>query len=311
MTRTVVISDLHIGAHDRQSVVEQPAVRKRLLEALTPGDRLVLLGDTVEMARPGHERAVTVAAPILRELGERIGPHGRIVLLPGNHDHALIANWTRKQGERLQREALVPADASPALAVVVRELGVAGAPVEVRYPGVWLGDGIWATHGHYSGSLGRRYVGATPYDYERHGVPGLSRVAMLLRPWMAPLTSAVLDRQIQARALASIGQMSVALGVDADYLIFGHVHRLGPMPGDDPVVWAGPGGRPRLLNTGSWRFDPLLLNRATQSHRFWPGGAVVIDDGAPPRAVSLLAELPAAELVPGHRRRVLGDAAAA
>lgn len=172
MGRTVVISDLHIGARDRQSVVEQPAVRKRLLEALTPGDTLVLLGDTVELARPGHERSVTVAAPILRELGERIGADGRIVLLPGNHDHALIADWARRQGTGLQREALVPADASQALSQVVQALGAAGAPVEVRYPGVWLGDGTWATHGHYSGSLGRRYLGATPYDYERRAVPG-------------------------------------------------------------------------------------------------------------------------------------------
>src|ERR1700761_7182326 len=154
MPRTVVISDLHIGARDNQSVVKQPLVLERLLHALTPGDTLVLFGDTVELARPGRDRAMEIAAPILRELGGRIGPYGRIVLLPGNHDHALITDWAREQGSKLAREGLVPADASPALARVVRELGVAGAPVEVRYPGVWLSDRIWATHGHYMGSLG-------------------------------------------------------------------------------------------------------------------------------------------------------------
>jgi UDP-2,3-diacylglucosamine pyrophosphatase LpxH len=291
MPRTVVISDLHIGAPDGHSIVERPAVRARLLEALTPGDTLVLLGDTVELARAGRERAIDVAAPILRELGDQIGPHGRIVLVPGNHDHALISEWARRQGRGLGREALVPSDASPALARVVRELGFAGAPVEVRYPGVWLGDRIWATHGHYTGSFAARHTGATPSDYEEHAAVRFSRVASLLRPWMAPLTVAVLDRQLQSKVLTSIVRMTEALGVDADYVIFGHVHRLGPLPQDDPAAWAGTAGRPQLLNSGSWRYEPLLLNRAGPGHRFWPGGAVIIEEGSAPRATALLGEL--------------------
>jgi UDP-2,3-diacylglucosamine pyrophosphatase LpxH len=311
VARTVVISDLHIGAPDNHSVVEQPAIRARLLEALTAGDTLVLLGDTVELARPARGNAIATAAPILRELGGRIGPLGRIVLVPGNHDHALIAAWSRRQGAGLEREALVPADASPELARVVRELGSGGAPVEVRYPGVWLGEGIWATHGHYTGSLGARPAGARPSDYEHHAAFRFSRVAALLRPWMAPVTAAVLDRQLRVRALASVVQMTDALGVEADYVIFGHVHRLGPLPQDDPAAWAGRNGRPRLLNSGSWRFEPLLLNRARSGHRFWPGGAVIIEAGSPPRATSLLGEVTVAELAARQPVAVVADAAPA
>ena len=32
--------------------------------------------------------------PLLREVGEALGPDGEIVLLGGNHDHELLAGWT-------------------------------------------------------------------------------------------------------------------------------------------------------------------------------------------------------------------------
>jgi hypothetical protein len=34
--------------------------------------------------------------------------------------------------------------------------------------------------------------------------------------------------------------------------------------------------------------EPLLVHRAEASHPYWPGGAVVLDDGGEPRAVGLL-----------------------
>jgi hypothetical protein len=103
----------------------------------------------------------------------------------------------------------------------------------------------------------------------------------------------MLDRQLQSKVLTAIVKMTAALKVDADYVIFGHVHRLGPLPEDDPAAWAGAAGRPRLLNSGSWRYEPLLLNRARPGHRFWPGGAVIIEEGSVPYATALLDELAA------------------
>ena len=80
------------------------------------------------------------------------------------------------------------------------------------------------------------------------------------------------------------------LGVEADWIVYGHVHRLGPLLGEhwEPV----PGG-PQVLNTGSWVYEPLLLDGLDPAHPYWPGGAVLLADGQPPRPVGLLADLSA------------------
>jgi hypothetical protein len=54
------------------------------------------------------------------------------------------------------------------------------------------------------------------------------------------------------------------------------------------------------LNTGSWVFEPLLLHGARAPHPYWPGGAVLLADGAPPRAIGLLDDLAVSEM---HRAR--------
>jgi len=49
-----------------------------------------------------------------------------------------------------------------------------------------------------------------------------------------------------------------------------------------------PAGRPRMLNTGSWVYEPLLVHHARGPHPYWPGGAVILEAGAQPRSVGLL-----------------------
>jgi hypothetical protein len=71
------------------------------------------------------------------------------------------------------------------------------------------------------------------------------------------------------------------------------VHRLGPLSGDVETRWRGLQGRPGLLNTGSWVYEPLLVHNATAPHPYWPGGAVILEGGRPPRAVGLLDAVPA------------------
>jgi hypothetical protein len=51
--------------------------------------------------------------------------------------------------------------------------------------------------------------------------------------------------------------------------------------------WA-PTGRPKLWNSGCWVYEPLLLAGADPPHPYWPGGAILLEDGAPPRPVGLL-----------------------
>lgn len=311
---------------------------RRLLEALEGIEQLVLLGDVIELLEKRAEPAMQVAEPILRMIGGTLGADREVVLVPGNHDRALVAGWIRRVGAGLASDSRVPLDATPALARVASCL--APARVRVHYPGVWLAPGVWATHGHYldrhllpeaafgvtRGLLGRvPPPGAAPIDYERAGGPSLTRLEALvikalpralaalvedvaelirastmplaprrlLRPGMARLTARVLGAQMRLASLPAISHVVGRLGVDAEWVLFGHVHRLGPLPGERDTRWRGPQGRPRILNTGSWVYEPLLVHDATPPHPYWPGGAVTLENDGTPRAVGLLDGVPA------------------
>jgi hypothetical protein len=323
-----------------------------LLEGLEGCDRLVLLGDTVELAELPEADALGAAEPILRALGQRIGARGEIVLVPGNHDRALIRSWLRTHADELTPDTVVPADATPALAFTVACLGP--ARVSVRYPGVWLSRSVWATHGHYldrhlfpigafgiarSWSARPPAVGWTPGDYEHAlrpqpralrlprplaelaealselarawTMPGFGRraprarrgwrasrlVHSLLSPRLAPLTSTVLGGQMRRFSIPALLSVVEHLGIEAEWVLFGHVHRLGPLPGDDPGQWTAPGGRPRVANAGSWLYEPLLVHHASPPHPYWPGGALLLEGGREPTAVGLLDRVPARTLV--------------
>jgi UDP-2,3-diacylglucosamine pyrophosphatase LpxH len=330
--RTLVISDLHLGARLRRDVLQSETALAALLRALEGADRLVLLGDVVELLEARTRRAMGVAEPVLRAIGERVDADREIVLVPGNHDAALVRPWLRAHGAPAAVDAAIPLDATPLLAQVASWLGP--ARVRVNYPGVWLGDGVWATHGHYldrhllpesaygiaRGLLGRLPHGAAaPVDYERAGGPSLTRVEAFLTRWLprplaaltddvfeflraatmpdprrllhrrfAPLTVALLGAQMRRASIPALARVVHRLGVDAEWVIFGHVHRAGPLAGDDPQEWRSPGGTPRIANTGSWVYEPLLVHRAATPHPYWPGGAIVLEEGSEPRVVGLL-----------------------
>ena len=338
---TLVISDLHLGSRLRHDVLTQPEPLNRLLETLGGIERLVLLGDVVELLEKPTERAMKVAEPILRRIGRTLGVGREVIFVPGNHDRALVAGWIRRVGAGLAPDSRVALDATPQLARVASWL--APSRLRVHYPGVWLAPGVWATHGHYldrhllpetafgvtRGLLGRvPRPGALPIDYELAGGPSLTRLEALLikalprplaalaedvaelirastmpqgprrllRPGMARLTASVLGAQMRLASLPALSHVVGRLGVDADWVLFGHVHRLGPLPDDLQTRWQGPQGRPRLLNTGSWVYEPLLVHNATAPHPYWPGGAVILEEGRAPRTVGLLDAVPAGAL---------------
>jgi UDP-2,3-diacylglucosamine pyrophosphatase LpxH len=346
--RTLVISDLHLGSRLGRDVLRHREALLPLLEALNDVDRLVLLGDVVELAEGRPREAMATARPVLRAIGARLGPERQVVLVPGNHDRALARAWARAQGPALTPDAVVPLDTSPLLAEVTGWL--APAPVEVRTPGVWLNDRVWATHGHYLdrhlapesawGMLRRhvrrggdpppRVLGPAAYERARRprtpvesrltrrlprplatlveDLAELLRAATMPSPRslqphrLAPLTRVLLSRQMQRASIPALAHAAAQVGVDADWLVFGHVHRSGPHAGDDPEAWAAPGGRPRIANTGSWVYEPLLLHRSRPPHPYWPGGAVVVDDDGDPRAIGLLDGLDAHALFARHGR---------
>ncbi len=338
---TLVLSDLHLGSRLRHDVLTHPEPLHRLLEALDGIDRLVLLGDVVEVLEERAERAMDVAEPILRLIGRTLGVGREVIFVPGNHDRALVAGWIRRVGAALAPDSPVPVDATRELARVASWF--APARIRVHYPGVWLAPGVWATHGHYldrhllpeaafgvtRGLLGHvPRPGALPIDYELAGGPSLTRLEALvikalprplaalaeevaelirastmplgprrlLRPGMARLTASVLGAQMRFASLPALSHVVGRLGVDAEWVLFGHVHRLGPLPDDLQTRWRGPQGQPRLLNTGSWVYEPLLVHKAIAPHPYWPGGAVILEDDRAPRAVGLLDAVPASAM---------------
>ena len=123
----------------------------------------------------------------------------------------------------------------------------------------------------------------------------------LVRPSTAPMMRRLLGAQMRRAAIPAMARVAHRLGVDADWVIFGHVHRTGPLEGDDPADWAAPpDGRPRIANTGSWVYEGRLLHRVEPPHPYWPGGAVIVEHGTP-RALGLLDHL-GGELLDPRRR---------
>ncbi len=88
--RTLVISDLHLGGRLQHSVLTRPEPLERLLAAVDGIERLVLLGDIVELMQGRQKHAMEVAEPVLRALGQRLGRDRQVIVVPGNHDAPLV-----------------------------------------------------------------------------------------------------------------------------------------------------------------------------------------------------------------------------
>ncbi|MGD1058896.1 MAG: metallophosphoesterase [Solirubrobacteraceae bacterium] len=150
--RTLIVSDLHLGSVSGTDLLRRVELRAALLEAVTDVDRVVLLGDVLEL-RHGPMREVMLASrPFFEDLGRALA--GReLVLVSGNHDHALVEPWLARRGSEHEPPALAveqllePAEVSPALERIAD--WAAPARVRVAYPGLWVRPDVYATHGHY------------------------------------------------------------------------------------------------------------------------------------------------------------------
>jgi hypothetical protein len=88
----------------------------------------------------------------LRAIGGALGAEREVVIVPGNHDHLLAHAWLERrdragEAEPLGLESAVEVLPGDAVAAVAERL--APAPVRVAYPGLWLREDVYATHGHY------------------------------------------------------------------------------------------------------------------------------------------------------------------
>ncbi|HXA55120.1 MAG TPA: metallophosphoesterase [Solirubrobacteraceae bacterium] len=397
--RTLIVSDLHLGGRAGVDLLRAPAPRAALLEALQDDiDRLVLLGDVLELRHGPRHEALAAARPFFEELGRAFA--GReVVVLAGNHDHALIEPWLERRSELPAapplglEQRIEPSAASTMLA----QLAAWAEPARLTtaYPGLWVREDVYATHGHYLdchltiptlerlgiGTMGRIMRRpardfARPDDYEAVTVPvfawvdAIARQAptgdalnggLTVRAWKAfggghgragraagspaangeppadvsdgrgaamrvvtralrdrflasafPLGVAALNRagfgpfnadlspgELRRAGLRAMGEMALRLGLGDAYVVFGHTHRAGPLPGDRDGEWRNAGGA-RLVNTGCWTYDSYFLGSAPSDNPYWPGSCVIVDDHGPPVVRRLLAEHTRAELAPAY-----------
>ncbi len=183
--RTAIISDLHLGVASDEDVLRDAAIRRVLFEEIAGADRLVLLGDVVELRNLPLGPSLERSRPFFEELGEALGDV-EVTLLPGNHDARLaepLLDGLSIAGEPALGLEHPYAPAPGPLAMIDEWLGP--ARLQPAYPGIWLRDDVYATHGHYIDlhlSLPRaeciaaatmmRFLRkppqrATPTDYER------------------------------------------------------------------------------------------------------------------------------------------------
>ena len=286
--RTLIVSDLHLGARLGRDVLRRPAALAALLDALDGVRRLVLLGDVVELVEGDPRGALAAAEPVLRAIGAAWAPGARSSSCPAT-------TTTRSSAPGCARTPRRPRSSTASSRTTRRRCSRrsrrSSRPRASRCAtrAWWLAPRVWATHGHYldrhlmpttaygvaRGALGRQPRGdSTPADYDsraarRHAAGGPDQ----RRAAAAAVGVAALDRLIEfaprvdhadraaaadrlswlmARPLgvqmrrASIpaerGGGASASGVDADHLVFGHVHRCGPLAGDEPRQWQGPAG---------------------------------------------------------------------
>jgi len=168
--RTVVVSDLHIGAANDADLLRRPSFRERLSGFVAGAERLVLLGDVLELRDRPLPEVVDLARPLFVDLGRAIGD-GEIVVVAGNHDHHLVEAWLERRmldsAQPLGLEQLTDPDGG---ALEILAEAAAPARVLVAYPGLWVADGVYAMHGHF---LDRHLTIPT---FERLGVAMVERV---------------------------------------------------------------------------------------------------------------------------------------
>jgi hypothetical protein len=183
--RTAIISDLHLGVASDEDVLRDAAIRQVLFEEIAEADRLVLLGDVVELRNLPLGPSLERSRPFFAELGEALG-EVEVTFVPGNHDARLaepLLDALSIAGEpALGLEHHYSPSPGP-LAMIDEWLGP--ARLQPAYPGIWIRDDVYATHGHYvdlhltlpraecvAAALMMRLLKpppqhATPGDYER------------------------------------------------------------------------------------------------------------------------------------------------
>jgi predicted phosphodiesterase len=170
--RIVIASDLHLGAASGADLLRSRPLRDRLLEVLEGADRIVLLGDVVELRDRPLADALEAARPVFEDLAAA-NPGAELVVVPGNHDHQLLDPWLARRrladgSEPLGLEQRI----EPTEGAAAKLAGWAGRErTTFAYPGLRPRDDVYATHGHYLDCH------LTLPTFERLGVGTIERLA--------------------------------------------------------------------------------------------------------------------------------------
>lgn len=149
---TALVSDLHLGAVGGADVARRPDAVERLAETLQPADRIVLLGDLLEMRERPLADLLAVTRPFFDRLAEAAAGK-RVVLVAGNHDPQLAEPWLARErlaGRPLAAEnewPVEPGERDGPAGWIASVLS--GAELTIAYPGLRLRPDVYATHGHY------------------------------------------------------------------------------------------------------------------------------------------------------------------
>ena len=108
-------------------------------------------------------------------------------------------------------------------------------------------------------------------------------VLALNRAGIGPLKADLSGGALRRGGLFGIEQVARRLPINAPYLVFGHTHRAGPLPGDDPAEWRTAAGG-RLINSGCWVHEPAFGDDGP----YRVGFAVTVGDSGPPALVNLV-----------------------
>jgi predicted phosphodiesterase len=108
-----------------------------------------------------------------------------------------------------------------------------------------------------------------------------STVWALNRAGMGPFEAKLNGPALRQSGLTAMLALMDALSIDAHEIVYGHTHRPGPLPHD--TNWDA-----RLYNTGSWLYEPNLLQTTAGDSPYWPGCVLFIEDDKPPRLERLL-----------------------
>ncbi len=154
--------------------MEDFAVRERLTEAIYGCDRLVLLGDVVELRELPLRDALAAAARIVPTLTTGLRDGAEVLVVPGNHDHQLLGPWFGRRRElepnrQLEVDTEVDwRDGEPMARIAA--MFPDRARVRGFYPGVWLRSDVYAHHGHYLDGI------TTTPGFERLAAGAMSRM---------------------------------------------------------------------------------------------------------------------------------------